>query len=277
MEREKRPLIIEQDLAYSRIKTSEVAVAYAKVFSGWPWFEVSRGDYCGKFYGKENLPGTPCPCGQETLTEAYPIEETTKYISGEILEPRATKAVVITSDFKLSGFGWGYELDGKEYIETKYSSEDARKLVSSLIEDKKYFYISEVGILPEFQGLGLGFRITNTLVYEGTKNMLPVLLRTNNESPMVKIAQKLGMKMVQGAQIGSPDPENPDRIVFIKSKIDIPSFSEYSSWFRTPNYFDDVRTPEEMKEKWYKYIENSYYEKYGQEKIETLRNPEDEE
>jgi hypothetical protein len=271
MEREKLPLLVEEDLTLYSKGLDKVAVAYAKVFGGWPWFEVSRGASCGKFYRKEYLPGSPCPCGQEILKEAYPKDETIKYISEELSKPLA-KGVILTADLQLSGFGWGYEFSGKEYIEAKYSSREARKLMSSLIKDKKYFYISEVGILPDFQGFGFGFKITSILAYEGTKNRLPVLMRTNDASPMVKIAKKLGMKMVQGTQIGLPDPENPERVVFIKSKIEIPSLQEYSEWFNTPNYFRDSRTSQEMIREWYQNIEDSYYQIYGQEKIESLRS-----
>jgi hypothetical protein len=41
-------------------------------------------------------------------------------------------------------------------------------------------------------------------------------MRTNNESPMVKIGYKLGMTMVQGPPLGIIDPENIDRVVFTK-------------------------------------------------------------
>jgi len=51
----------------------------------------------------------------------------------------------------------------------------------------------------------------------------------------------------------------------------VPTLAEYLSGFNTPNYFDDPRTPEEMKQRWYRAIEDGYYKLYGQEKIETLR------
>jgi len=51
----------------------------------------------------------------------------------------------------------------------------------------------------------------------------------------------------------------------------VPTLNEYLRRFETPNYFDDERTPEEMKQAWYKRIEDKYYELYGQEKIESTR------
>lgn len=60
----------------------------------------------------------------------------------------------------------------------------------------------------------------------------------------------------------------------MKTEKDVPTLSEYQNRFNRPNYFDDVRTPKEMIDLWYKRIEDSYYEKYGQEKIVSLRRTE---
>jgi len=51
----------------------------------------------------------------------------------------------------------------------------------------------------------------------------------------------------------------------------VPTLAEYKSGFRTSNYFDDPRTPDEMKQQWYQEIENRYYKLYGQENIEATR------
>lgn len=51
----------------------------------------------------------------------------------------------------------------------------------------------------------------------------------------------------------------------------VPTLSEYKNRFKTPNYFDDSRTPEDMKQRWYQRIEDEYYEKYGKMPIESLR------
>lgn len=57
----------------------------------------------------------------------------------------------------------------------------------------------------------------------------------------------------------------------------IPTLDEYLRGFNTPNYLGDPRTPEEMIRNWYKRLEDSYYEKYGQEKIESTRFRKEEE
>ena len=51
----------------------------------------------------------------------------------------------------------------------------------------------------------------------------------------------------------------------------IPTLAEYIDQFRRPNYFDDIRTPEEMKQTWRKQIIDKYYELYGDKRISDLR------
>ena len=76
-----------EKLLLSGGKIPEVAEVYAKVFAGWPWFEVSKGPECGKFYGPDFEVGAACPCGCGALQEAYPKEETVNYIFKELSRP----------------------------------------------------------------------------------------------------------------------------------------------------------------------------------------------
>lgn len=196
-------------------KLESIAVVYAKVFAGWPWYEVSKGRNCGQFYGPELPPNLPCPCGYEKLEEAYPKDETAKYITKELSKPLAF-GITLSVDQKFCGFGWGYRLKGRDFAETKYSLPSFQILISNLVGDRDYFYISEVGITPEFQNLGLGYKVMRTLVNRAILYDLPILMRTNIESPMVKIAKRLGLIEAQGPSVGLLDPENPKRVVFIK-------------------------------------------------------------
>lgn len=51
----------------------------------------------------------------------------------------------------------------------------------------------------------------------------------------------------------------------------IPRLAEFIDQFNRPNFFDDPRTPEEMKQEWRKAKEDAYFKLFGQEKIENLR------
>jgi len=51
----------------------------------------------------------------------------------------------------------------------------------------------------------------------------------------------------------------------------VPTLAEFERGFKTPNFLNDPRTPDEMTQQWYRAIENKYYQLDGQEKIESLR------
>lgn len=201
----------------SRIEN--VAKVYAKVFAGWPWFEVSRGTGCNKFYGLEFQPKSPCPCGCGQLDEAYPLEETLEYIQKELSQPKAKGVVyALEGSNKVIGFGWGYALNSQKFVEAKYNQPEIREQICTLLGNNTvYYYLSEVGIIPEFQNRRLGTKITSTLTQTALQYSLPVLMRTNFNSPMVRIAQKLNMDPVFGKTTGFVDFENPERVLFIKT------------------------------------------------------------
>lgn len=203
------------------------AVAYRWTFSGDPWREVSRGPKCGNFYGPENQVGTICPCGCGKLEEAYPIIRTTGYVRGEIKKPNAI-AMVAKEDDKIVAFGWGYEMTGREFAESKYKSttQENRDLIAQLVgEDQTVFYMSEFGVVPEKQKTGerIGSKITLKVAEEAKELKIPLLLRTmkstlENPSRMDGIARdKLGMKPLIGSDDTPPDPENADRILYYKN------------------------------------------------------------
>ena len=209
--------LVQERLTPDSNRISSVALLYANVFAGWPWFEVSKGPVCQKFYGPDFKPGATCPCGCGTLKEAYPKEATITYINQELSKPLAYGETILFED-KPVGFGWGYELSGQEFAETKYRLPESRNMIQELIgKDNIYFYISEVGIIPDMQENGLGTRITTSLVDTGSSRGLPLLMRTNASSPMVKIAQKSGMLAIIGPKLEFVDQENPERIVFRKT------------------------------------------------------------
>lgn len=215
MEKE-RPNSIKEELLTPESKNMEnVAMVYAKVFAGPPWYEVSRGMGCGKFYGPDLPAGLPCPCGCGILTEAYPTKETTEYIKGELLKPLALGKTI--SNFGTeSGFGWGYQLNGQDFAKYKYVKESSQKKVAEVVGISDFFYISEVGIVPELQGMGFGMKITLALANQAMLNNLPILMRTNADSPMVKIAKKLNMEQILGPTMKFQDPENIQRVIFLK-------------------------------------------------------------
>ncbi len=199
----------------SRIEN--VAKVYAKVFAGWPWYEVSKGPSCKKFYGADYPPGSECPCGCGKLAEAYPFEDTVVYITEELQKPDAMGLIVAREENPdgIVGFSWAFKITGEEFAETKYQTEEARRLIKSVISpNDTYFYFSEAGVLPEFQARGIGTQIYQIRIKRAQELGLPILLRTNEESPVVKIASRFGMTPIIGPGTSLLDPENPKRIIF---------------------------------------------------------------
>lgn len=58
---------------------------------------------------------------------------------------------------------------------------------------------------------------------------------------------------------------------YMNERKRIPTLQEYMADFKPPNFFDDERTPEEVKEAWRNEYLEKYYKLYGEEKIESTR------
>lgn len=199
-------------------KVKKTAETYGRVFAGPEWNEVSRCPTSGTFYGSDNPVGTRCPCCRGKLEEAYPPIETTGYIRDEI-SSNGSVAIIEEEDGKPKAFGWAYRLLGSAFAKKKYREENVSMIEEIVEKDEEYFYISEVGVVAEKQGRGLGKKITKALAGEGEKEGLPLLLRTSNKSTMAKIARNdLGMEVVMGDEDSPVDPENSNRLLFIKKK-----------------------------------------------------------
>lgn len=198
-------------------RIGNVAKTYAKVFAGWPWYEVSKGTVCEKFYGTNYLPGSECPCGCGKLTEAYPFKDTIVYITEELQKSSAIGLIVAREEDSddIVGFSWAFKTTGREFAETKYRTDEAKRLIKSVINpNDTYFYFSEAGVLPEFQAKGIGTQMYQLRIRRAQELGMPILLRTNEESPVVKIASRFGMTPIIGPGTSLLDPENPKRIIF---------------------------------------------------------------
>ncbi len=192
-----------------------VARLYARVFAGWPWFEVSLGPGCGEFRSEQ--PGQPCPCGCGILSPAYPEAKTADYIIKEIVKPPAV-ALLAVSNSQLAGFAWGFQMTGSQFAQEKYNNASSRPQITQVVGTQAYFYISEVGIDPLYQGNGVGTRLSISLA-QGNLG-LPLLMRTNQASPMLNIAQnQLQMQPVIASWLDTVDPENPARVILTKPNL----------------------------------------------------------
>ena len=223
----------------------QLADLYADVFAGPPWNEVTKCASTGSFYGSDTTVGSPCPDCQTPLLEAYPREETIRYILGELGKSNPIGLLAFVNN-ELAGFSWGYQTDVNSLAMSKWKTPKMQEAVKSLLVDygvtDKLFYGSETGVDPKFQGKGLGKKlVTARLNRIISSNERYALVRTNVNSPMYGIINGSWIKggMDGFTQILGPvadtkfwtgewqqkntyinmlDSENPERVLFLFDK-----------------------------------------------------------
>ena len=202
-----------------------VAKTYAQVFAGEPWREVSKCNKCGNFSDQSPEAGTECSCGGIFNVEAYPRVETTQYVATELARADAIGLMLSQLTWlkqvqRVNGFGWGYRMSPAELAARKYRSEQMQALVTELLVSAGFFYyVSEVGVLPEEQGNGYGTKLTSSIIDQAeTGGYREFVVRTNEDSGMRYILEKLGMKPVIGLNTGIKDSENEARVLFVGNK-----------------------------------------------------------
>ena len=202
-------------------RLDQVAELYARVFAGKPWYEVSRCNVCGIFSGTPPDLEIICGCDKKGKysTEAYPLEETREYILEELGHTNSVGLIAVAGlapgDAGVIGFAWGYGWTRLEMSEAKWKSPDMRRLVNDRVKEDSFFYVSEVGVLEPYQGRKIGRRLTNELAGRGKDtHQGKTVLRTNENSPMRYLAEKLGLEPVIGLNNGFIDTENPQRVLF---------------------------------------------------------------
>lgn len=186
-----------------------VAKLYATVFAGPEWQEVSRCPNCGQF--SSSFTGSKCGNCKNILIEAYPEAETADYIVGELSKPLATGLLALENQIPVA-FGWAYALNGLDFSLTKYNNSQSQTQIAQVVQDIDYYYISEVGVNPNFQRRGLGTQITSKLI----RDKSPLLMRTSQNSAMLTIAKRLDFQPIVGLETGILDAENPARVILVK-------------------------------------------------------------
>jgi len=222
-----------------RLKESDVAAVaelYAQVFAEPPWSEYTRCESCFRFSGRETEPGQACPGCGASLNLAYPPEETAAYIKEEALKPKAV--LLIIKESLLSGFAWGFSYSSAgEFAQEKYRTPEMQARVAATLQANGVtgglFYFSECGIGLKKRGKGLSNCLTEQIIQAAKTQGLPLVMRTNCQSPMMAVAEKFDFAQVMGpkaeidrvaktirltSEIANDflDSEIPERALFIK-------------------------------------------------------------
>ncbi len=156
--------------------------------------------------------GTPCPQCATPMTEAYPLEWTSRYIKSELSYP-GTIALLGYID-RIVAAAWAYEGEIGTIATRKYPNNPsmAAKVVATYgrvwPKESKTFYISEVFVSPDKRGNNYAQELINKMLSQAR---YPVTSRTLDTSPMTTVFTKAGLKKILSA--GS-DPENNLRVFY---------------------------------------------------------------
>lgn len=198
-----------------------VAPVYADSFAQSAFQEVSRCIENGIKRFSPELAGSLCPdCGSER-TEAYPLTETAEYIFSEWSKPNAIVFLAQVDDI-IMGASWAYTTNPIELAFEKWTDEpDLGENVIALLAlygiTDEFQYDSETFVRSEYRGFGIGRKLVNRIYdVQQSAGLLPIVQRTRIDSPMYKLRRRLGFQQIMGPGTAYSEPENPNRVMFIK-------------------------------------------------------------
>lgn len=206
---------------------------YIKTFEGPPWNEYAKCNSppCDNYGGTEITIGSPCDCGGQ-FTAYYPPAEVLQYITNESKKPNFRLAILGDTE-NPTGFAWSYETRVQKLVSDKWTNKKDQAQILQAINSiglnsvSTIRYFSECGINPPLRGQGLA----NKLVEPMVDSKLPTIYRTNYQSPMMAVAEKLSFTQIYGPNVivirggknidtGDTarfrEKQNPDRVLFIR-------------------------------------------------------------
>ncbi|MEK7499890.1 MAG: hypothetical protein AAB649_04775 [Patescibacteria group bacterium] len=189
----------------------DIAVLYAQVFADEPWNERTRCVSCGTFSTEQGM----CSACGNRLVPAYPMKDMMEYFRSELGKNNSVLAYAAEENDLPVAFAWGFPLSVEQFVDMKYKTEYMRNVLRSLlipVVGDSFFYFSECGVRPDQRKKGLASMLTNQMLNSAQSYGLPMIMRTNDRSPMVKIAQRVGMD-----KLPYDDVENLQRVIFTRT------------------------------------------------------------
>jgi hypothetical protein len=193
-----------------------LAGLYARVFAGEPWNEYTLCPTSGAFFGLDTQPNGACPenCGA-TLQPAYPLEQTKRYITGEIARPDSALLLLRDEarDNALVGFSWGFSYDSPEaFAADKYKTPEMRIAIGGLLRrlgvgTDGLWYLSESGIDddPRYRGKGISREFHTRRLAIARSLGVDAIQRTSAYGNMYRTSRRT-MTQIMGTET-VPDPE----------------------------------------------------------------------
>lgn len=181
---------------------TKTAKLYAEVFASPPWNEFTKCTSCFEFFGLDTKAGDPCTKCGSNLNTAYPVDEVIKIIEKEVSRTNG-KCFVLKENTEIVGFTWGYQYNSpEEFARDKYRTTDMQEKIVDLLKRNgiynAFFYFSECGVSQSRRGGGLSNILAEILLTSVNQDQLPIVMRTNWQSPMAAVAERFGMKQIMG-------------------------------------------------------------------------------
>jgi ribosomal protein S18 acetylase RimI-like enzyme len=114
-----------------------------------------------------------------------------------------------------STFGWKDKEQYKyaaDYLEQTNIICNARNNIGvvKVLENSNYIELHQIQILPEYQKLGIGSRIIESIIHRANETMLPIKLMVMKNNPAITIYEKMGFVVAQSFQYNQAMIRNPD-------------------------------------------------------------------
>jgi GNAT superfamily N-acetyltransferase len=206
------------DLDY--ISLSEIAKLDNKVFSGPPWFD---GTYCDDCQGMKKDQASSyteecLSCGAVVVA----LHTRMRKINDELQKDLSYVAMIKSDQELLIGYAFGYYFPNPlDFVMAKYKTIATQTAVLTQLQEagirESFYYYSGMGIDAEYRGQGLSNYLGKALDEYALSLGLPGVTRTLATSPIVKMRQKLGFKIILGPGIEpQADFENPKRVLMVR-------------------------------------------------------------
>jgi len=155
---------------YAKYKTSYIKI-YKNIFSKAPYFEI--------FTNKE-------------AEEVYQLS---------LLD--STISLLAIKDNKIIGFALGIQL-------SIHNDEKFKTLIREYFNINKVLYNAELGVLPEYRGLGIGSKLVDErMLFAKNMGYETICMRTKKEGSMsISLYQKLGFEILEGFEEISTTKKN---------------------------------------------------------------------
>lgn len=199
---------------------------YPLVFADKPWNEwvkcknestLTKEVFWGLSSGL--MPRKPCPSCGEPLSKYYEYDATYAKIMAELQKP-GTIAVLGLIRGGVAGFAWSYRTDIMRLAELKWpESRDMQDNVITTLANyvnpqTEIRYLSEVGVMPNARRQGVATRLSKL----ATRDNLPIVVRSDQKSPMVKICKDFGLIQVVGPKLEMRDTIRPNRVLYVSPR-----------------------------------------------------------